>query len=250
MNPKYFLLIVGCSRSGTTIANTVLNYHQQIHIAWETKYSLNFWRDLPHKNKYWQDLSKIADRQIKSKDAQGGYVYSTEKAKLAKNKDILVIGEKIWNPSLLLLSGQYDSISNLEKVLEVPIKIVNCIRHPQDVVATMCLRNNITDEAGICDRLNWLEQHLLATASLKQKVKPENLYDCYHEGLILNPQQTIAELISFLDLDLAKIDLDAVANILFDRPKLTRDEITWSQENLQRISDMYQRYDWLERYTQ
>ena len=248
INPQYFLLVVGCSRSGTTITSAVLNCHQQIHLAWETSYSLNFWRDLSKKDIYLRDLVRIADRQLKNPQSQGGYVYDTKRVKLSKQKRLLVVGEKIWNPSLLLLAGQYNSIANLENILATPIKIINCIRHPQDVVATMCLRNKIEDSLGIQDRLNWLEQHLLATASLKQKVNPNNFYDCYHEELILNPEQTISELINFLDLKRSPMDLKAVKNILFEQPKITRDKITWERDCHQHLLECLQRYDWLKRY--
>ena len=247
MKPE-LALIIGCSRSGTTITRTVLNYHRQIHIAWETEYSLSFWRHLDNRSKYFKHLIETADQQIKTQAKLGGYVYDNNQIPLSKQKDLLVVGEKIWNPSMLLLAGQYNRIAELELVLQTSVKIINCIRHPQDVVATMCLRNKIQDETGINDRLNWLEQHLLATDSIKNRVDGNQLYDCYHEELILNPKQTIFAMIEFLGLEPSQINLDLVKSILFDQPKVTRNSINWSDRSWQRILDMQQKYSWLSKY--
>jgi hypothetical protein len=241
---KCFILVVGNSRSGSTLLGSILDAHPNANIANESRASTIFWRDL---NRYeiLNEISTHAENYRTNEKISEGYSYSI-KNDLLDESDILVMGDKIWNPATLILHGDYSLLRRLEDVLEVPIKIIHAIRNPFDVIATMHSRS----KAPIRDRILWYFMHCDSVKAINEAhFQNEGFMNVHHESLISSPTLTLSNLCEFMGLDSNKYPTESFKSMLFKEPKKTRLNINWLEEDVNMIINKMSEYVFLEKYS-
>ena len=239
---KHFVLVIGNSRSGSTLLGSILDAHPNALVAHETRGSSNFWRNLDRR----QILDEIAENSQRNRETgrmSEGYQYLIDPAAKDPSRTY-VIGDKVWNPATLLLHGDFALLPRLEGILGVPIKIIHAIRNPFDVIATMHARS----KAPIPDRTRWYFMHCEAALAIREKWEPTRYLDFHHESLFADPAMAIAQLCKFLELPPDEAHIQACKRLLFSEPKKTRMNLAWTESHLRQILARMRDYDFLEQY--
>jgi hypothetical protein len=223
---------------------SILDVHPNSIVANETSASSSFWRNLDRQS-ILNDIFVSSENNRRNGRISEGYDYSIKKQTSDTYSDILVMGDKIWNPATLLLHGDFGLLNRLEKLLGVSIKIIHSIRNPFDVIATMHFRSG----APMKDRFLWYFIHCDAVSAIRNRFNEFQYIDIHHELLIENPCGTIDKLCQFLDLECKVEYLDACKERLYDKPKKTRYNCIWDKELKESIFIKMTEYEFLKRYT-
>lgn len=239
-----FTLIIGNARSGSTVLGSVIDAHPSAIIANETTSSANFWRDL-NRQTILEEICRNSEKNNSSGRISEGYSYSIKQNNFNVD-DITVMGDKAWNPSTLLLHGDYALLARLESTLAVPIRIIHAIRNPFDVIATMHTRST----APVRDRILWYFMHCDAVCAIRDYHRDVRFLDVHHEDLILNPNNTLIKLCDFLGMEVTESHIKACEELLFPTPKMTRSTIKWNKEDKDMVLQKMSQYDFLAMYSE
>jgi hypothetical protein len=239
---KSFLLIIGNARSGSTILGSVINSHPQAIIANETKSSGVFWNKIP-KDEILADIKSNVSKQNCSVDLKSGYK-PIPKVNTPDRVQLLIMGDKIWNPATLILHGKNELKQQLSNTLGLPIYLLHAIRNPFDVIATMHLRSG----ASIADRTEWYFMHCEAVKVIKSRCTPSEFLHVYHEDLITNPDSEIRSICCFLNLPVNLNHLEVVKQSLYRIPNESRYSVQWSKDEWHTILKRMENFKFLHKY--
>ena len=244
IRPKYFLLIIGNSRSGSTLIGSVLDNHNQMVISNESETSRSLWARLDRKLLFKEILENSANN-YRSKPLKGDYDYAIDGALSPYEKDVKVIGDKIWNPAMLLLHGDHSLLNRIQDCVGIPIKIINSIRNPFDIISTMSKRSG----APLSDRIKWCFNHFEASVAIRENHLFDNFMNIYHEDFLSVPEETIGTLCEFLGVDCPHNFLLRIEKILFKSPNKTRYETQWDKILIDQVENKIKTYECLSRYS-
>jgi hypothetical protein len=242
-NLNKFLLVVGNARSGTTLLGALLDGLSSVIMANETSASATLWKDYSGEEIIKQIFFK-AENDYKNNRPSEGYEFAMGTSPLNK-KDVRVIGDKIFNPALIFLLGDHKLIPSLEERLKLPLFFINSNRNPFDVIATMHLRSG----APISNRIRWYFMHCEAIEGIHERVTSSRFLHSYHEGLLLDTENTMNKIYQFLDLPVMSDYLQCFKDYLFKEPKSTRNSVSWTKENIDAVYEGINRFSYLSRYT-
>jgi hypothetical protein len=239
---RCFVLIVGNARSGSTLLGAVLDGHPQALVANESSSSFSLWRNLT-KPDILLDLYDNASQMAAEGRLSQGYRYQIGGHPASKER-ILIIGDKAWNPALLLLHGNPGLLQSLEERLGMPVRLVHAVRNPFDVIATMNRRSG----APIADRIRWYFMHCEAAAALAHRLPPERFLESHHAALLASPADELGRLIDFVGLEWDGAHLEAVRQKLFARPRRTAAEVAWRADEIAEVLRRMTEFRFLLRY--
>ncbi len=237
-----FVLIVGNARSGSTLMGAVLDGHPRMVIANETSASATFWRGLDGREilrEVWDNAERNAGQGRPSE----GYSYQIGPPPSQK-RDVVVAGDKIFNPATLLLHGDYGLIPSLEERLVVPVRLIYAIRNPFDTIATMHRRSG----APLADRIRWYFIHCEAAEALRARLPPDRFLESHHDDLLANPDDELARLCGFLRVGIDDDHRRAVRSALFASPRRTRSQVAWGHADVGAVQAGIERFACLARY--
>ena len=240
---KYFLLIVGSSRSGSTLVGAIIDAHPCAIIANETRASAVFWNGLG-RQAILQEILINSDQNRAAGNLSEGYSYAIKGISLKQNQAITVMGDKVWNPATLLMHGDYSLLPRIEQLIGVPVKIIHAIRNPFDVIATMHTRSG----AAVSDRIRWHFMHCDAMSAIRNRWRRPHSMDIHHEDLIESPDNVITALCDFLELNPDPEYITACKDRIFSKPKKTRSDIIWNNKDKANITVRMSQHDFLSRY--
>ena len=198
VSPEKFVLVVGSNRSGTTIAGAIIDSHPRMLCANKSTASMRLWRDMT-RSQIVENIIENCRHNIAADRPSEGYLYGVP----TRDKDsaaISVIGDKVWNSALLIMAGQRHLLSSLQERTGADVMLLNCVRNPFDVIATMHRRSG----ASLRDRFRWYVMYCEATQMLVERdewpmmtLRHEDLiddpkkYPCrYSTGLVIRPTET------------------------------------------------------------
>lgn len=220
---RYFLVFLGNPRSGTTLVRSLLDAHPNIAIANEAHTI-----QLMKAGKSWQE----AVRTILANSSRFGrnptwnnYSYRLPNYATSGKKRLTVIGDKRAGGTTKALMEEPALLFQLFEWSEVPVRFINCVRHPYDVIATKTRRNKLTVEYN-CQRYFDLEKGVEQLFSLLGR----SCKRIYHEELIANPNLVLQDLLQFLGVRAEQEYLKACQALIFDKPHQSRFKIEWTQE--------------------
>lgn len=239
---RCFVLIVGNARSGSTLLGAVLDGHPQAVVANESYSSFSLWRNLTGPD-ILRDVYDNASQMAAEGRLSEGYRYQIGGPPASKDR-ILIIGDKAWNPSLLLLHGDPGLIRSLEERLGMPVRLVHAVRNPFDVIATMHRRSG----ASIADRIRWYFMHCEAAAALARRLPGDRFLESHHAALLAAPTDELGRLIDFVGLERDGAHLDSIRQMLFARPRRTAGEVAWRAEEIAEVARRMAEFPFLHRY--
>jgi hypothetical protein len=237
-----FVLIVGNARSGSTLMGAVLDGHPGMVIANETSASATFWRGLDGEailREVWDNAERNAAQGRPSE----GYSYQIGPPPSQK-REVVVAGDKVFNPATLLLHGDHGLIPSLEDRLGVPVRLIYAIRNPFDTIATMHRRSGAT----LADRTRWYFMHCDAAEALRARLPADRFLESHHDDLLGSPDDELARLCGFLGVRVDDDHRHAVRRALFSSPRRTRSEAAWTAAHVGAVQAGIGRFPCLARY--
>ena len=239
---KSFCLIIGNSRSGSTILGSIVDAHPNAIVANETMASQVFWRGLSRSDILGEIIDNSSANYRSGRQSEE-YQYQIGAAPDSKSA-VRVYGDKIWNPATLLLHGDYNLISSLENKLEANVILIASIRNPFDTIATMHKRS----KAPIEDRIRWFFMHCDALAAIEAKMTKSDFLISYHEQLIDSPYEEISRISRALRLPVDPLHFKNVDRFLYKRPSNSRVSIEWTIAEVDEILQRMQGFPFLSIY--
>jgi len=241
LNPRSFVLVVGNARSGTTIVGSIIDSHPRMICANETTASANFWRGLDRRE-ILEEIAANSAANYASNRPSEDYVYAIEtEAKFSG--DIAVIGDKVWNPALLLMAGQSKLLDNLQELMRCSVVLVHCVRNPFDVVATMHRRSGLS----LRDRLGWYTMHCEAMQMILDRDEFPVLL-VRHEDLVADSRAVCRRMFGWLGHVTTDEHLTRIQKRLFLQPHVTRASVDWPADIVAEVADLTSRFSYLSGY--
>lgn len=234
-----FVLVIGNSRSGTSIVGSILDSHPNMLCAHETEASRAFWRDWS-RDEIVAEIKANSAGAAENKRPSEGYEYGIQSAPKAQ---ITLLADKIWNPALLLLAGDVGLLRGLSETMGTPIKLVHCVRNPFDVIATMHRRSG----ASLDDRARWYFMHCDAAAALMARDEAP-LHLIRNEDLTADAEGAAKGLFDWLGYGAEPAHLARVRGVVKPAPNLSRNTVTWPQELIGEIEARARHYTFLDGY--
>jgi hypothetical protein len=234
-----FVLVVGNARSGTTIVGSIIDSHPRMLCANETASSAQFWRNRS-RDDILSEIRENSARNLATGRFSEGYRYAIE---TPVKSDIAVYADKIWNPALLLLAGDFGLLNRLADTLCAPIALVHCVRNPFDVIATMHRRS----KAPLEDRARWFFMHCDAALSLYSRCVP--IYDLASESLISNPAGVSSDLFRWIGYCADDDHLSRIDATVHGEVHQSRLDVAWPDALVREIEERAAEYPFLSRYT-
>ena len=226
---RYFLVFVGNPRSGTTLVRSLLDAHPNIAISNE----VNVIKHL----KAGEGWPSVAGRILANiqafqhKPQWNGYSYAIRNTYHPAREKIMVLGDKKAAVTTHALLQDFSLVDRLNEWSPVPVRFLHCVRHPFDVIATKTQRNRYDLEQNI-EVYFQLEK---LSASLSEKLGPQNVHRVHLEGVIADPVGSLQAMVQFLGLTAEEDYLRACQAVIFDQPHQSRQAIDWPAEALNEV---------------
>ncbi len=203
---------------------------------------MTMWRGLARDQILTAIIQRASDNAITSRSSTG-YHYQMGPPP-SKKMDVLVVGDKLWNPTLLLLHGSPNLLGSLEDRLSIPVRLVYAIRNPFDVIATMHRRSTLP----VRDRIRWYFMHCEAAEALRERFPAESFLESHYSDLVTSPDVELRRIADFLGLPNDPEHVERVRAMLFERPSQTSASIDWDPIDVADILDRMGRFPCLDRY--
>ena len=221
--PERMVMFVGQSRSGHSLVGSLIDAHPDAVIAHEIhalKHLLN--------GSSFEDVSRAIMLNAHLFDMFGraytGYDYHVPGQSQGRCRRLRVIGDKKGNGTTRQLRRRPDALDWLDRHLPVKLQLINVIRDPFDNIATKAKRTGTS--------LSEAARRFLTNARTLDDLRrrrPDQVKTVYLDDLIATPKPVLEDLLTWLSLSTDEPGyLDACAGLVFDRPKRTRDEVSWS----------------------
>lgn len=244
IKPEKFLLIIGNARSGSTILGAVLDAHPNMVVANETVESSHLWRGM-NGEQILKGIFQNAEQQAFEASRSAVCGHKSQWTPTGK-QTVRVVGDKVWNPATLLLHGNYKLIPSLEERVGAPVTVIHACRNPYDVISTMQSKSG----ASLRDRIRWYSAHCEAVAAVSDRMPPERFLHVFHEELIWAAASVLRRCCKFLDVPFSDEYLRRCNELLFENPRQTRQDVTWSPDDSDRVDELIKKFPWLSIYSE
>jgi hypothetical protein len=242
IKPERFALVVGNARAGTTIVGAIIDSHPHMICAQESASSMNYWRG-QERYQIIEDIVENSRTNLAAGRPSAGYQYAI--ATDDKEPDaIAVIGDKIWNPAVLLLAGDHALLGRLQDTIGCPLALVHCVRNPFDVVATMHLRSGAT----LRERLHWFTMHCEAVQILIER-EDFPIHTVRNEELIADPSAVSAGLFDWFGYPTSRAHLARIEDKVYREPASSRTRVEWPEALIRAVEEVTARFPFLIGYT-
>ena len=241
-----FCLFIGYPRSGHSLVGSLMDAPPQAVIAHE----LNALKLVRYGFAGPQTMHEILHNSAALTDAgraYTGYSYAVPDQWQGRYRDLRLVGDKFGDFSIEAISRKPRLVDKLRHRLGVPVKFVHVVRNPFDNITTIqCKKrgNNRTLDQGI----DYYFALLDGVARLKQQVPVGDVYDLHLERLVNRPTERLLELARFYGLDADPAWAEACADIVFEKPRRTRDQIDWPDAAKKRVEARIAMCDYLDSY--
>ena len=247
---KNYCIFIGYQRSGSSLIGALLDAHPNAVIAHELNV-MQYFEARFNRHQIYHLLQQNAREYAARGRNWSGYSYQVPNQWQGKSQEIKVIGDKKAALSAIKLSRNPQLLERIKNTVAVPIKIVHIMRNPYDNITTMFkkgdrkktnalnFRETIEYYFSLCEDIN----------RIKQLVPQESVFDLKQETLINNPQETLKQLCTFLNLEADATYLQDCASIIFKSPRKTRETIAWQPEDIDFIALKINDYNFLQGYS-
>ena len=244
---EVYCMFIGHGRTGHSLVGSLLNGHNEMVISHE----LDALRLLDRaqvpvsRNQLFSAILQ-RDSEFTSLGREWEkYTYDISGTAQGAFDRLRVIGDKKGAASTRRLGTSPELLGALRETVAVPLRVVHVVRNPFDTIASRRKLKETWQEYGI--------EKYFANADnvelISEMLDDDELFRMSHEELISDTTGVLSELCSFLGVEAGDDYLTACDEFVFDSAKQTRQEIEWSEDEIERIERKSREYDWLAEYT-
>ena len=268
-----FAFFIGWPRSGHSIIGSLLDGHPDMIIAHEyflftrlvksqcQKTRKDLFRALYH-NSYW---NAHYGHRTNTSDSKG-YSLELPDSWNGKFRKLKVIGDKTggdvprtYRSNPLQFTHALNCLKNLVKV---PLKLINVIRNPYDMIATLTLYHGShkkDTKVYATEDKKYINFSLLRKAAEDTISLAEALYDIQHnfkfdmiqiysEEFVENPKKVMSSLCTFLELECTEDYLQKCEDKAFKTVSKSRNLVKWNPSITTLVDTAIHKYPFFKKY--
>lgn len=240
---KAYCMFIGYPRSGHSFLGSLIDAHPNAIVAHELD-TLQFVENSLPFSKH-QIFSLLLDNSRKFAQAGRtwcGYSYEVAGQWQGKYQKLLLIGDKKGGISTIKFGQNIALISQLKKVIDMPIKAIHVIRNPFDNISTIAIKEGRT----LQDAIEYYFKSVEINAKLRAKMQ---VHDIKLEEIIKDPKENLTSLCRFLNLRCDAEYIEACSHITRSSPNKSRNNIDWTNYDIGEVMDKIGKYDFLKSYS-
>lgn len=246
-----YCMFIGYPRSGHTLIGSSLDAHPNVVLGHEMD-ALKYVILGESRDKLYSRLLAMSKTFITIGGQWMNYNYKIPSMYQGRSTDIKVIGDKKGGGSTNKIHRDKKLLDKLKGMVGAEkIRMVHVTRNPYDIITTRARGGNLVLEDVGVNELRKGAEDFFREADTVAWIKSEGyrVIDVSHEAYILDPKKELAALCSGLDLEATTEYLEACAEIVFAKPKKSREGATWPEGLKAEIQEKINGYDFLKSYT-
>jgi hypothetical protein len=242
-----FLLFIGHTKSGGSLLGALIDAHPNAVVADETdviQYSeAGFAR-----HQIFDVLVRGAEREaakgrVTARRIQP-YSLAVPGQWQGRHEAIRVIGDSRAGPTTRRIADDPAALERLQDVLGgIPIHFIQVVRNPIDPMSAMILRSGRSTESAITDYFDQCER----LAGIRSRLGSA-VHTVHYEDFVEGTLARLRSLCGVLGLDVDDSHLLACTSLVDPSRQPESSRVPWTRCDLDRISEMTARFDFLERY--
>ena len=269
-----FLIFMGWPRSCHSIIGSMLDAHPNIIVAHEyflfQKLKVHpglIQRKVLYNQLYNNSYVNARRGWRTTQQTQKGYSLSMDGLWQGKFTSLKVIGDKCGGDMTRMYhksKGQFRTLYQMLKAnVKVPIKVLQVVRNPFDMIATVALyrgsgkrevKVNATTTHKYSDSriLKGAIKSVMDISQAIMRMVPEmglSPLEVHCEDLIADPAKTISHICQFLDLECSADYLQMCVDKTFKNVSKSRHLVEWDPETLYSLINHIQKFPFFHRYS-
>lgn len=247
-----FCMFVGHPRSGHSLFGALLDAHPEMVIAHELHALKYVKRGVTRKGLFFRILLRA--HWFKEQGAEWeGYGYAVPSQHKGEFDTLKVIGDKKGSGSSRLLRQDPGLLGELRRTVRVPVRVLRVIRHPLDNISTLARRGDAELRGGgdIDAAIETYFRRCETAKAIRERVATEagiDWLECAHEDFVRDPKESLRRIRDFLGVFCAEDYLEDCAEVVFEEPRRSREEVTYEPRHLERIRQKMESFPSLDRY--
>ena len=145
---------------------------------------------------------------------------------------------------------------NIERQ-KMSLKFIFTVRNPYDMIITNIMnwagKKSITDknylQKMIEDHIQRLARMSADNLALLDRINAQDVFMNRHEDMVSAPTEQLAKLGRFLGIETSEDYLNDCAAVIHEKPRQSRHELDWTEEDKEKVAKMIEQYDFLSHYS-
>ncbi len=238
-----FVCFIGYPRSGHTLIGSLLDAHPQALIGMELRVEKYISWGFSRSQIF--ALIRRRNRWFAGKNWQWNtYDYVVPGASQGQYGDLKVIGDKKGGGFTWWVGEDIDNVRRLRDLVKMPIKLIHNIRNPLDNIATIAVQ----DGRSVTDAITRYRVMAEIVDSVIPTLAEDEIFHQWHEDFVGDVAEQMRALCGFVGLPADADYLQACQAVVFDTPRLTRDTVDWSADDLEKVEELFRDIGFLNRY--
>ncbi len=268
-----FVFFIGWPRSGHSIVGTLMDAHPNMLIAdgFGIFRQLMTNRTKTTKDAIYNALYEGSKSSLKGKGSRKlskkGYSLGVDRYWQGNFTNLKVIGDKNGLGPVMLYTRSPEKFKKLythlsADVLQIPLKVIQVIRIPYDIAATIALygqfkfdwktNGSICTENNKCKVRNGAALYVRTRSKIIQRMRKDldlPVLDIHGADLVHQPRQTMERICQFVDVVCYEEYLDTCEEKVFEKVSKTRNLVEWAPDQLAMVDNTINDYPFFQRHT-
>ena len=284
VDKKYFanlhtmVLTIGFPRSGSSLIGYLLTAHPNIIMAHEPPEGglyeiddvmllLNYILyidqmrfNIAKEEQNFGKQSPTLSKKVKKRTfyAKSRYVYvPNQYQNHCKSLEIIGIKKSLRTTWELNKTNILERFKMNIKRQKMSLKFIFTVRNPYDMIITNIMnwagKRDITDKN---DLQKMIENHIQGFSkmsadnlALLNRINAQDVFMNRHEDMVAAPTRQLAKLCRFLGVEATEDYLNDCAAVIHEKPRKSRYELDWTEEQKEKVAEMIEQYDFLSHYS-
>ena len=266
-NVQMFLLFIGWPRSCHSIIGSMLDAHPNVVVAHDYFLFRKIRRNgFVSQSLLYNKLYHMSTKDDDFRNLKKGYSLHIDGSWQGQFKEVKVIGDKSGRSVVLEYMRDREKFKDMYNQLaagvKVPIKVLQVIRNPLDMIATQTLYRgssvkNTKVKATVGHKyrnislLNRTASNVLNISQAIMRMVPEmglSPLEVHCEDLIADPAKTISHICQFLDLECSADYLQMCVDKTFKNVSETRHLVEWDHNTLPLLINELRTFPFFHKY--
>jgi hypothetical protein len=246
---RTYCLFIGHARSGHSIVGALLDAHPEMLISDELDALEYLAAGFSRRQLLYLSLavSRHQAQRQRRKTGRGGAVYSyfVPGQWQGRYQRLRVVGDSRAGWTTRRLSEKPALLSRLERRMGgMQLRFIHVLRNPYDNIATLMIRDQRSFETAFARYFENCE----AIAPLSSRIGTDRILRLRHEEVIHHPREALTRACAFLGVSPDAAYLEACSAILYGSPSRSREHVSWSDTEIERVRERIDQFPFLSGY--
>ncbi len=247
-NIRKAVFTVGFNRSGSSLIGDLLSAHPNIVMDNESGIIRRYMKgEFTSRESLLSFIIKYDMNRGKKKNYVAGQYQQHYDC------NIEVVGDK-HSPhnTVFLTKSESNTLEELEKFIQLPIKLLFNVRNPYDMVASMV--NSIpnwrqSQNEKIKKAISFFTHRSADNMKLIDQVPTNRIFMIRLEDFIATPKSMLSDICDFLGVAKTPEYLSSCTEVTYKMPNKSRDTLNWNEEYGREIDALIKKYEFFSGYS-